>query len=200
MTNFGDEQKEFFSNDFNQIKFSGQEINAVVFEECVFIECDLSEATFIRCKFVDCKFIRCNLSVVKFDYSIFIDVVFRDSKVIGVDWTKVSWPSIVLPSPIKFLRCIINDTTFFGLSLRGLVIEECKANDVDFREGDYTEANFTFTDFTNCLFSGTNLTRADFTKAVNYRININHNKINKAKFSWHEAVNLLEGLDIELVD
>jgi uncharacterized protein YjbI with pentapeptide repeats len=200
MTDFNGEKKEYFSNEFNQLKLSGREINSIVFEECVFNECDLSEAIFKRSKFVDCRFIKCNLSVAKFDFSRFIDVFFEDCKVIGVDWTKVVWPSIALPSPVKFLRCIINDTTFFGLNLREMIIEECKAHDVDFREGDFSESNFTFTDFKNSLFSGTNLTGADFTEAVNYRIDINHNNIINAKFSRHEAVSLLEGLDIELID
>ena len=49
-------------------------------------------------------------------------------------------------------------------------------------------------------FKETDLTGADFTGAVNYRIDINHNKIKKAKFSRLEAVSLLESLDIELTD
>ncbi len=200
MTNFNDAQKEYFSNEFNQLKLPGQEIDSIVFEECVFNECDLSDVTFTRCKFVDCRFIKCNLSLLKPNYSRFIEVLFEDCKAIGVDWTKAEWPSIALPSPLKFLKCIINDTTFFGLNLTELVIEECKAHDVDFREGDFSEANFTFTDFTNCLFNETNLTGADFTEAVNYLIDINHNRIKEATFSRHEAVSLLEGLDIELVD
>ena len=200
MTFINSDQKEYFSNEFNQLRIPGEEINSIVFEECVFNECDFSETRIKNSKFVDCRFSKCNLSVARFDFSRFIDVLFEDCKVIGVDWTKMALPSIALPSPIKFLKCIINDTTFFGLSLREIVIEECKAHDVDFREGDFSEANFTFTDFANSLFNGTNLTGANFTEAVNYRIDINNNKITKAKFSRHEAVSLLEGLDIELID
>jgi fluoroquinolone resistance protein len=103
-------------------------------------------------------------------------------------------------SPVKFFKCIINDSSFFGLSLDEIVIEACKAYDVDFREGSFSKANFTFTDFTNSLFNGTNLSGADFTEAVNYRIDINYNVINRAKFSRYEAISLLESLQIELKD
>ena len=50
------------------------------------------------------------------------------------------------------------------------------------------------------LFEETDLSGADFTEAVNYTINILHNSIKKANFSRFEAVSLLEGLDIVLVD
>ena len=200
MTYFKDEQKEYLSKNFSDLKLSGQEINSVVFEECSFKDCDFSKVAFIDCKFIECHFSKCNLSVVKLDHSRFTDVIFEDCKVIGVDWTKATWPSIVLFSPVKFFKCIINDSAFFGLSLNEIVVEECKAYDVDFREGNFSEANFMFTDFTNSLFNETNLTGADFTEAVNYRIDINHNRISRAKFSRHEAVSLLESLEIELID
>jgi fluoroquinolone resistance protein len=200
MAGFNEKQKDYYSEKFEQLKLPGQEINSMVFEECVFNECDFSEATFARCKFIECHFLKSNLSVVKFDYSRFNDVFFEDCKIIGVDWTRLDWPSIALSSPIKFLRCNISDTTFFGLGLREISIEECKAHDVDFREGDFSGANFINTDFANSMFNGTDLTGADFTEAINFRIDINHNKITKAIFSRHEALNLLDGLDIELVD
>ena len=81
-----------------------------------------------------------------------------------------------------------------------MVIEECKAHDVDFREGDFGESNFTYTDFSNSLFNNTNLTGTDFTEAVNYNIDIYFNEIKRARFSRYEAVRLLNNLGIELVD
>jgi len=200
MIDFKGKQKEYLSNNFCDLKLSGQEINSIVFEECFFKGCDFSEAIFIDCKFIECHFSKCNLSVAKMDHCRFADVVFEDCKVAGIDWTKATWPNISLFSPLKFFKCIINDSTFFGLSLNEIEIEECKAHDVDFREGSFCEANFTFTDFTNSLFNETNLTGTDFTEAVNYLIDINYNKIHKAKFSRHEAISLLESLEIELID
>jgi len=149
---------------------------------------------------VDCHFINCNISVIKITQSKFSDVVFDECKVIGVDWTKAYWPSMTFCSPIKFHKCILNDSSFMGLNLQEIVIEECKAHDVDFREGNFSEANFTYTDFAYSVFNKTNLTGADFSEATNYNINIYRNEIKKAKFTRYEAVSLLESLDIELVD
>ncbi len=74
------------------------------------------------------------------------------------------------------------------------------AHHVDFREGDFSNANFTYTDFTGCLFGNTNLTGADFSDATGYDIDIYQNVIKRAKFSRFEAVRLLDSLEIELVD
>jgi len=119
---------------------------------------------------------------------------------IGIDWTQANWSELALSAPIKFYQCIINDCSFFGLDISGIVIAECKAHDVDFREGDFSQANFTDSDFSNSLFLKTNLSRADFTDAVHYNIDVYLNEIKQAKFSRFEAVNLLSSLDVVLVD
>ena len=75
----------------------------------------------------------------------FSDVVFEECKLIGIDWTKARWPNISLCSPIKFFKCILNDSIFMGLTLDEIVIEACKAHEVDFREGSFCDADFSFT-------------------------------------------------------
>lgn len=200
MALFDSKQKAFHSQNFNNKDFSGQTLNAVEFEDCCFEKCNFTSATFKLCKFIDCRFVKCNLSLVNIGYSQFNDVNFEHSKVIGIDWTKGNWPNLALFSPIKFHHCIINDCLFFGLELKELVLENCKAHDVDFREGDFSQSNFSYSDFSHSLFSKTNLKGVDFTEASNYQINIYNNNITKAKFSRYQAVTLLDSLDIELLD
>lgn len=200
MTNFNLKKKDYFSQDFFQLKLSDHEINAMTFEECRFNDCNLSSACFKKCWFIDCRFENCNLSVAKFDFSRFVDVVFKDCKVIGINWTTVDWPTIALSSPLHFENCMLNDNSFLGLNLSRIVIKNCDAHDVDFRDGVFSDADFTHTDFANSLFNGTDLAGANFTEAFNYNINIMNNKIKNAKFSRFEAIRLLECLDIELID
>jgi len=195
-----EEKSEYWSEQFKGLDFSGAEISNKEFDGCQFQECDFSEASFIKCNFVDCEFIKCNLSVVNIQYSKFSDVVFHESKLIGINWGKASWPSLALSAPIKLYQCIVNDCSFFGLGFPEIVIEDCKAHHADFREGDFSHANFTYTDFTGCLFDHTNLTGADFTEATHYTIDIERNIVKQARFSRFEAVRLLESLEIELVD
>ena len=157
------------------------------------------EATFDRCKFVESEFVKCNLSVARMEYSKFSDVTFRGCKALGVDWTKAVWPRLVFSSPINFHESVINDSSFYGLSLQDMAIEGCTAYNIDFRNGDFSNANFTHSDFTGSIFSDTNLTKANFVDAVNFDIDVFKNKIKKAKFDRFEAVRLLGSLEIELV-
>lgn len=200
MTDINDAQHEYISLTFTGQNWCGREISGKEFDSCTFRECDLSEVVLSKCKFIDCQFIQCNFSLMKVSLSKFSDVIFDECKMVGVDWTKAAWSSLALTAPIKFHKCILNDSSFFGLGLEELVMEECKAHDVDFRECNLTEANFSYSDFSHSLFKKTNLTRANFAEAINYDIDIYFNEIKGAKFCRYEAARLLEGLGIELLD
>lgn len=195
-----DDKNEYLSETFKSLDLSGKTITLKEFEGCSFENCDFSEAILKRCNFIDCEFISCNLSNVKIEYSKFADVCFRDSKLIGINWTKVDFPRMLFSAPFSFYKCILNDSSFQGLTLPDLIMEECRAHNVDFRDGDFASSNFTYTDLTGCLFHKTNLSGADFSEAVNYDIDIYRNTIKKAKFSRFEAIRLLDSSEIELVD
>lgn len=200
MTDFSDADSEYVSQTFAGLDLAGRELSGKTFDGCTFRDCDCSDAVFSKCKFVDCQFIACNLSLAKVPHSKFVDVVFEACKLVGVDWTRAAWSSLALASPLTFRQCILNDSSFFRLHLPEMVMDTCKAHDVDFRECNLTEADFTYTDFTNSLFNKTNLTRANFAEAVQYDIDIHLNTLKGAKFCRYEAVRLLEQLGIELVD
>lgn len=191
---------EYFSITFEGIDAADTSFTDVIFENCTFQQCNFSGTRFYKCKFVECVISASNLSNIKVDYSKFFDTQFKESKLVGVDWTKADWPRFNSTAPISFKECIINDSSFFGLTLNELVMEHCKAHDTDFRSGSFTKAKFSYTDFTNSLFMKTNLREADFSEAENYDIDIFNNDIKAARFSRHEAIRLLNGLDIELVD
>jgi len=200
MSNLNEDQDIYIDQDFTHLNLPGKEINSKEFDNCTFNGCNFSDAIFLNCKFYECKFINCNLSMITVIGSSFFDVAFEETKAIGINWAQAAWPRIKLNSPLRFYKCILNNSSFFGLGIKEIAMVDCKAKEADFREADCTEANFTYTDFGNSLFGKTNLTKADFSEAVNYNIDIFNNIITKAKFSLPEAMNLLSSLDIELVD
>lgn len=193
------EEKEYWSETFENIDFSKSKLDSKEFEDCSFIGCNFSGAILNRCNFVSCEFLNCNLSVVDVGYSKFSDVVFRDSKTIGIDWTKATWPNLQLGSPIKFFNSVLSDSSFMGLSLQELSVESCVAHNVDFRDGDFSGSKFSATDFSGALFSETNLSSVNFLDATSYDIDIFRNTIKNAKFDRFEALSLLSYLEIELV-
>jgi uncharacterized protein YjbI with pentapeptide repeats len=191
---------EYYSQNFKGLDLSSGSFTDIVFENCTFQGCNFSDAKFYKCKFLECTFSNSNLSNLAVNYTRFVDVNFEESKLIGVNWTTADWPRLNLSSPLRFTQCIINDSSFFGLFLTELTLEHSKAHDVDFRNGNFSKANFTHTDFTNSLFSKTNLKEADFSEAQNYSIDVFNNEIKGARFSKYEALSLLDSLEIELVD
>lgn len=193
-------QQDNFAEEFRDLDLSAAAIVSKEFEECTFVNCDFSEAQLRHCIFDDCRFIKCNLSVVKVDGCRFSNTVFEESKLSGIDWTKAVYSDILLDSPLTFLNCIVDYASFYGLTLQSLVMRECKAYDVDFRESDLSGADLRESDLTDTLFRNTNLSGADLTLAENYTIDINVNTIKGARFSRYEALSLLDGLEITLVD
>lgn len=196
-----DKETEYRGIVFKDLELSQKELSSKEFDNCSFIDCAFNEKAFINCSFYDCKFKNCNMSLIKVKGCSFCGtIIFEDSKLTGIDWTEVSWSRIEIPFPIQFLNCNISYSTFIGLNLREIRIKECYAREVDFMEANMTQADFTNTDFTGSVFDNTNLTRADFSHAKNYNINVGLNKVKKTKFSLPEAISLLYFLDIELVE
>ena len=194
-----DSQKEYFDKTFRGVDLAQKNVSEKTFEKCKFVKCNLNETNFRKCKFCDCEFISSNLSVMKIKDCTFSDVVYESSKIIGVNWTDAAWPQIKLTCAVGFFKCDISHSTFLGLNLREINIVECRAHDVDFREANLAHAHLTCSDFEGSMFVNSDLTKADFTFAENYRIDVSLNKIKGAKFMLPEAIALLDGLDIELI-
>lgn len=78
--------------------------------------------------------------------------------------------------------------------------EQCIFDETDFAESDVSECNFRGSDFKGARFVDTNLQKADFQHAINYQIDPLTNKLKGAKFSLPEAIGMLTGLGIVIVD
>ena len=200
MDQLPDDSTESYAKSFRGLQLRATTIAAREFDSCEFAQCDFSAATFSNCKFVDCRFTACNLSLLNVDGSRFRSVEFDACKLVGVNWTKASWPRLILAPPLQFRECVLDESSFFGLQLQDVVLESCKAREVDLREANFSGAKFSFSDLSNALFGRTSLRGADFVEATGYNIDVFDNDIKHARFSRHEAVRLLDSLLIELVD
>lgn len=192
--------QEYISETFTNVVSVEVELVQTEFDDCQFVECDFSGSLFRDCTFTDCSFSRCNLSLLRALSSQFKDVSFEDCKLTGIDWTVAAWPRFAFNASITFRECMMNDSSFFGLKLDELIMTNCKAHDVDFREGSFNDADFSQTDFRGALFGNTSLKKAVFVDAVEYNIDVSSNNITQAKFSCYEALNLLRSMNIVLVD
>jgi uncharacterized protein YjbI with pentapeptide repeats len=193
-------ESEYDDASFVNLDVTGATLEGIRFRDCSFTRCNFSEATIARCRFSDCEFQDCNLSLATLTGSGFDGVTFIDCKMVGIHWTKAHWPRIRVAKALAFRRCVLNDSSFFGLDLRECECEliECRAIDVDFTDANCEDADFRDTDLSDSVFARTRLVRANFTDAQNYRIDLFNNDIKRARFSLPEAVSLLYSLDIEL--
>jgi fluoroquinolone resistance protein len=195
---FQDAQVEFNDQTFSNVECQRQEIRDKEFFHCTFVQGSFQETAFTRCRFSDCTFQGCDLSLIKVTDCGFTNTRFQDSQLIGVNWTEAAWSRTGFLNPIGFVRCAISYGTFMGLALKKLTLRGCVARDVDFSEANLTQADCTGTDFVDSRFWHTNLSKADFTGAINYAIDPTLNVVKKAKFSLPEAMSLLYSLDIVL--
>tara|TARA_B100002049_G_scaffold102151_1_gene75398 strand:- start:288 stop:878 length:591 start_codon:yes stop_codon:yes gene_type:complete len=189
----------YFEQTF-EVNLAGQTFSHCEFEQCEFIDCDFSCSQFENCRFIECEFKNCNLAALGLRYTSLEEASFKECKLTSVRFTDVDWPLLASRAPVSFVGCELSHSSFFELSLKALKMRSCFAKDVDFRHADLTSADFTDTDFRDSLFQQTNLSNANFIGASHFTIDITANNISKAKFERYAALDLLAGLDIELVD
>lgn len=193
-----DTEIEYEQKTFRKVDASKQVVKGKSFQECSFINCSLQEISFEGCKFYNCTFKTCDLSLMKVKNTVFADVKFEDTKVVGVNWTEAMWGKNSLLGSLAFTECTLNYSTFIGLKMHKLALVRCMAKDVDFAEADLTQANFEGTELSDSRFHHTNLTEANLSKATNYNIAATNNTLKKTRFSLPEAISLLHSLDIVL--
>ena len=192
--------QSYFEQSFDTLDIAEQGLDGVEFEQCVFYRCNFSKVNFSRCKFIECRFVECNLSLARLGFSVFDSAEFDECKLLGIDWTQVQWPQFSSGIPVSFNQCILDSGSFMGQQLKLMKMQHCRAHDVDFREANLSQAEMHGSSFSHSLFHRTNLTKANFTDATGFHIDLNNNLIKGAIFSRFEALTLLESLGIELVD
>ncbi|MFR1235582.1 MAG: pentapeptide repeat-containing protein [Barnesiella sp.] len=182
------------NKEFKDIIYTGEHIFEKEFRKCTFYHCNFSESTFENCTFDTCYFNNCNLSLTKFNHSLLNKVRFSHSKIIGVIWMEAG-----KLKDLTFEHSILNFSSFWGMKIKDLHINNCTAHDVDFCEADIKKAEFIRTDLHKSLFRNTILVNANFTEAKNYSsIDISSKNTTGAKFCLPEAINLLYQYNIEI--
>lgn len=194
-------QKEYITEEFKKLVHKNDLISRKEFSGCAFVKCAFNETVFQDCRFLDCTFTGCDLNLARLTGCSFANTQFKDSQVLGINWTETQWATSRIPfAPVHFSGCVINYSIFMGLNLKKITLRKCSARDVSFEDANLTQADCAFTDFSNSRFLRTNLTEANFIGATNYDIAPNLNTLKKTKFSLPEAMSLLYNLDIQLVD
>lgn len=192
--------RELFEFDFNGKDFSGIAIKDRNFTQCSFHSCQMVETDLQSCYFRDCSFEQCDLSLAKLEHCQSQNTIFRKSRLVGIDWTRLTWQKKALKPPLHFIACNLNYCNFFGCLLENTKFMDCMLQEVEFGEADLSRADLRRTDLIKAHFFHTDLTETDFRDARNYDINAVVNTLHKTRFTLPEAISLLHSLDIILDD
>ena len=176
---------------FEKISMNGCNLNETEFFECEFVSSDFMKSGLEGCRFEKCTFKNCDLSLAKMKGSLLLDTVFKDCKLIGIDWTLAT-------DPVKadFYGCRLDNSVFYKTDMRRRYFRDCSLLSADFESANLSRCIFTGSDLSGCKFTGSDLTGADLRDAANYTINPLTSRIKGARFFLPEAVSLLDHLGI----
>ena len=91
----------------------------------------------------------------------------------------------------SFTECILDLSTFHGMSLKSTPFDSCRLVKAEFTETNLRDARFGNCNLEYCRFEECNLQGADFSSAYNYAIDPEKNQLKKARFSREGVVGLL---------
>jgi len=182
------------SKEYKGINFVEKGLAAGEYENCTFHACILSNLVLSDIRFLDCKFEECDLSLAKISGTSFQNVKFKNSKLLGMHFDECN----KFLFSVSFDACQLNLSSFYKLTLKNMISNNCELKEVDF-----TEANLTNSIFNNCnlygaIFENTILEKADFRNSYNFIIDPEINKIRNSKFSLNTIGGLLNKYDIEI--
>lgn len=180
---------------FEKVVEPGKAFHGRTFDKCTFTRCDFSRSDFTKSRFIDCTFNGCDLSMMKLRGASMQHVVFKESKVLGVDFSGCS----EMLFSVRFEQCALDHSVFVKRRMPKTRFTRCSLKSVDFEQADLNEAVLDTCDLQDAVFNGTLLRGADLTTAFNYSIDPERNEMKGARLSVDGALGLLAkyGLQIE---
>ena len=169
-------------------------VPAAEYDNCSFTHCDFASADLSGYIFNECQFKDCNLSNVRLDQTSFRQSEFINCKILGTHFDRCE-PLLL---SFTFKNCLLNYTSFYHLDLKNTLFSDCSLQETDFSECNLSGASFKECNLLDTVFDRTNIEKADFRSAFNYRIDPNNNKIKKARFSVAGLGGLLTTYQIDI--
>jgi uncharacterized protein YjbI with pentapeptide repeats len=96
----------------------------------------------------------------------------------------------------SFDNCQLNHSSFYKTTITKTIFKNSQLQDTDFAEADLTAVVFDDCNLAQAAFDRTILEKADFRTSYNYYIDLEINRVKKAKFSIDGVVGLLAKYDI----
>nr|WP_298079101.1 pentapeptide repeat-containing protein [uncultured Blautia sp.] len=193
------EEKYYEAQVFKDLKINDEIFEGYKFTDCEFENCVFESCRLLSCSFSGCSFIKCTVMSLEAEAHSRIQYVeFDRCNLIGVHWEELM-PDGAFAEPIKgFYGCRLKYNTFSEMNLKkfdftGNEISDSMFADCRLQESRMKGCKLEGTEFFKC-----DLRKADLRGTAGYQMDIRSCKLNGARFSFPEVVNLLNGLEIEI--
>ncbi len=166
------------------------------YDSCVFNGLDLSNGSLAGFVFIDCHFNNCNWSLANITQTSFLGVHFKGCKLLGLRFETCN----PFGFTVTFEDCQLNHASFHKMKMQHVAFRHTQLQEADFTDADCSSAVFEDCNLERAVFDGTVLEKADFRTAYNYSIDLDANRVKKAKFNLAGLPGLLDkyNLDIEV--
>lgn len=188
------QQEDIFieNRTFKELNSEGIQLKKGEYLNCSFVNCNLSERDLSSFLFEECEFINCNLSSAKLINSSFQNILFKNSKLLGVDFSQCN-PFLLT---FKFEECNLSYSNFFELNLKATLFDTCILENIDFTSSNLQQSVFENCKMNESVFEQSNLSQVNFTNSTSLSIDPNKNILKKTQFSKENAFALLQHIDI----
>jgi fluoroquinolone resistance protein len=180
---------------FQKLTYQNKELKNLEFENCTFTNCDFSGSSFANSRFTDCTFIGCNMAMVKLGHATINNIVFKECKLTGVNFSECEGFLFT----VFFENCILDYASFAKMKMPKTNFIKSSLKGADFSNAILINAVFDTTDLERAVFNYSNLTSADFSTAYNFDIDPAFTIIKKAKFSQYGLQGLLTKYNLQVV-
>jgi fluoroquinolone resistance protein len=188
----------FENEEFNDIKLDGEVLSDYEFVDCDFTNCSLENCKLIGCSFTSCTFGKCNVSNLTTQSSTIRYAEFSNCNLVGIDWSALNSMDSISEPISKLQSSYLKYNTFSSMTFRKIHFTDSTLQDSVFSDCDLVECSFKKCTLDRTEFFKCDLRKADFRDATGYQIDITTSKIKGAQFSYPEAINLLNCLDIKI--
>lgn len=189
----------FEEETFQELQYSGELFENYRFVDCTFINCVFEACELVRCSFSGCTFQQCVITEVKAQQHAQIQYgSFIECQLTNINWSDLL-PSGRFADPIqKMQACRLRYTTFTGMNFKKFEFSGNCISDSIFAECQLAESSFRACKLDRTEFFQCDMQKADFREATGYQVDIASCKMKGSRFSFPEAANLLNSLEINV--
>jgi uncharacterized protein YjbI with pentapeptide repeats len=186
-----EDSPQFSDRVFEDLTLDAADLSNKEFEACTFRRCKFPQSRWADTRLEDCVFEGCDLQRILPNRLALRGVVFKDTRLMGVDWTGVS----TLPN-VHFEKCDLRYSSYVKLILRKTRFVNCMAREANFIETDLTDSDFSGTDLQNSTIQGCVLVKTNFATATGVMVDPRQNKVKGMRVGVDAAVALAQSFGI----